>query len=95
MKLRHGDTLLVDTLAGNIQLNAFRTFLGEGFQAHLQGNSLLHEVFNYRPRAEQAERLTALEKRLYRSPASAESKGRSQLRKQERQMMSAYKGGMG
>lgn len=94
VKLRHGDVLVVDTLAGNIQLNAFRSFLGDGFQPHLQHNSLLHDVFNYRPREEQQERLTAKEKRMFRSPASAESKGRSQQRKQERQMMSAYKGGL-
>ena len=91
VKLRHGDVLIVDTLHGNIQLNAFRSFLGEGFQVHLQNNVLMHQVFNFRPRVEQGARLTATEKRLYRSPASAQSKERTQNRKQERRATAANK----
>lgn len=94
VKLRHGDLLIVDSLHGNVQLNAFRSFLNEGFQMHLQQNPLLHQIFNFRPREEQATKLTATEKRLYRSPASAQSKERSQNRKQDRRMMAAYKEGM-
>lgn len=74
-----------------MQLNAFRSFLNEGFQVHLQFNPVMHEVFSFRPQQEQAERLTATEKRLFRSPASAQSKERSQVRKQQRQVMAAYK----
>ena len=85
---------MVSTLAGNVQLNAFREFLGDGFQTHLLQNSLLHEVFNFRPRQDAPQRMTAREKRMYRSPASADSKAAAQLRKQERQMMSTYKSGM-
>ena len=44
VKLRAGDTLVIDTVAGNVQLNALRRFLNEGFQAHLQSNELLHQA---------------------------------------------------
>jgi hypothetical protein len=91
VKLRHGDVLIVDTLIGIVQLNAFRSFLGEGFQVHLLSNTLLHQVFSFRPSEEAPERLTALEKRAYKSPASAQSKERSQTRKNERRASAAYK----
>ncbi len=91
VKLRHGDVLIVDTLIGNVQLNAFRSFLGEGFQVHLLSNTLLHQVFSFRPSGEAPERLTALEKRAYRSPASAVSKERSQMRNNERRASAANK----
>ena len=94
VKLRHGDLLLVDTLPATIQLNAFRNLLADGFQAHLQHNALLHQVFNFQPREEPAERLTPEEKRLYRSPASAQSKSRTQQRKSDRAASAAYKGAM-
>ncbi len=91
VKLRHGDVLIVDTLIGNVQLNAFRSFLGEGFQTHLLNNSLLHQIFSFRPSEEAPERLTALEKRAYRSPASAVSKERAQTRKNDRRASAANK----
>ena len=43
-KLRAGDTLVVSTVAGNVQLNFLRRFLNEGFQVHLQDNELLHQA---------------------------------------------------
>lgn len=43
MKLRHGDTLVVDRLAGALQLDLLKRFLAEGFQIHLQV-SLLNAV---------------------------------------------------
>lgn len=43
-KLRAGDTLVVSTVAGNVQLNFLRRFLNEGFQVHLQHNELLHQA---------------------------------------------------
>ena len=94
VKLRHGDMLIVDTLPTTIQLNAFRNLLADGFQAHLQNNALLHQIFNFQPREEPAERLTPEEKRLYRSPASAQSKSRTQQRKSDRAASAAYKGAM-
>jgi len=79
IKLRHGNVISVDTLIGNVQLNAFRSFLGEGFQVHLLSNTLLHQVFSFRPSDEAPERLTA------------QSKERSQTRKNERRASAAYK----
>ncbi|DBA83033.1 TPA: hypothetical protein ACH3X1_006807 [Trebouxia sp. C0004] len=66
IKLRHGDTLVINTLVGTVQLNAFRRFLAEGFQIHLQQNPLMHQIFDFEPREERAERLTPLEKKMYR-----------------------------
>ncbi len=66
IKLRHGDTLVINTLVGTVQLNALRRFLAEGFQIHLQQNPLLHQIFAFEPREERAERLTPLEKKMYR-----------------------------
>lgn len=43
-KLRAGDTLVVSTVAGNVQLNFLRCFLNGGFQVHLQHNELLHQA---------------------------------------------------
>jgi hypothetical protein len=57
-------------------------------QAHLQTNPLLHAVFGYEPLTERPGRLTALEKRAFRSPSSAASKQRAQARKGQR----AHKG---
>ena len=94
VRLRHGDVLVVDTLPATIQLNSFRNLLADGFQAHLQHNALLHQVFSFQPREEPAERLTPEEKRLYRSPASAQSKSRTQQRKSDRAASAAYKGAM-
>lgn len=41
-------------------------YLADAFQAHIQGNELLHEVFSFSPADEPEERLTPLEKRLFR-----------------------------
>ncbi|KAL0044066.1 hypothetical protein WJX82_006874 [Trebouxia sp. C0006] len=94
IKLRHGDTLVINTLVGTVQLNALRRFLAEGFQIHLQQNPLLHQIFDFEPREERPERLTPLEKKMYRSPASAESKSRTQQRNHDRAATKAYKGAM-
>ncbi|KAK9823814.1 hypothetical protein WJX72_005686 [[Myrmecia] bisecta] len=94
IKLRHGDTLVVDTLAATVQLNALRRYLAEGFQIHLQENPLLHQIFGFEPREQRAERLTPLEKRMYRSPASVQSKSRTLRRNYDRAASAAYKGAM-
>lgn len=52
------------------------------------------QVFNFLPRGEPQERLSALEKRLFKSQSSAESKARTQTRTRERQLMSSYKSSM-
>ncbi len=84
IKLRHGDVLVVDSISGHVQLAAFKQHLADGFQVHLLRNSLLHEVFGFVPTAEAPEKLSALEKRMYRSPASESSKARTQSRSRAR-----------
>lgn len=151
IKLRHGDTLLIDTMEGNTMMNWLKRFLAGGFQVHcahskactacshsvrvlmprfarcaahlpalgskrsppntlhdcdlslsvltdwilflllvlcvqvhLQGNPFLHAVFGFTPLDSRPERLTAQEKRFFRSPSSAASKARSQTRRSER-----------
>ena len=78
------DVLVVDTLAGHVQLAALKQHLADGFQVHLLRNSLLHEIFDFEPTAEPPERMSALEKRMYRSPGSESSKARTQHRSKAR-----------
>eukprot|EP00879_Flechtneria_rotunda_P005858 GHRR01006164.1.p1 GENE.GHRR01006164.1~~GHRR01006164.1.p1 ORF type:complete len:310 (+),score=131.66 GHRR01006164.1:1275-2204(+) len=84
IKLRHGDVLIINTLEGNCTMNFLRRFLAGGFQVHLQGNSMLHSIFGFTPLEARPEKLTAQEKRYYRSPSSADSKARSQARRSQR-----------
>lgn len=84
IKLQHGDLLVVDTLNGVIAINFFKKYLAGGFQAHLQHNQLLHDVFQFSPLATRPDKLSSLEKRAYRSPSSAASKDRANQRKSER-----------
>ncbi|BDA43174.1 probable interferon-related developmental regulator 1 [Coccomyxa sp. Obi] len=93
IKLRCGDVLVVNTPRVATQLAALRRFLAEGFQTHLQFNTLLHQVFDFEPLQER-ERLTAVERRLFRSPGSAVSKWRTQDRNSARAATAAYKGAM-
>ncbi len=51
------------------------------------------QVFDFEPLQEQ-ERLTAVERRLFRSPGSAVSKWRTQDRNSARAATAAYKGAM-
>ncbi|KAG2436853.1 hypothetical protein HXX76_006373 [Chlamydomonas incerta] len=96
IKLQHGDCLELDGAAAVHRLAFLRRFLAGGFQAHLQHNALLHDVFGFRPRAERPDRLSALEKRLTRGSQSAGAKARSANRtwsrdaKASRMMMEAY-----
>ncbi|KAF8064543.1 PSL5 [Scenedesmus sp. PABB004] len=84
IKLRHGDTLLINTMEGHVMMNFFRRFIAGGFQVHLQGNPFLHQVFGFSPLEARQERLSAQEKRWLRSPCSAASKARSQARRGQR-----------
>lgn len=88
VKLQHGDSLIVNTLEGVVMMNYLKKFLAGGFQAHLQNNPLMHAVFDFTPLTTAQEKLSALEKRAYRSPSSEISKYRTQSRKQDR----AFKG---
>jgi len=68
-------------------------YLADAFQAHLQRNELLHEVFRFTPAEEPEERLTPLEKRLFRSKSSSDVRDRTSLRRKERSQMASYKHG--
>lgn len=84
VKLQHGDSLVLNTLPGCVTMNFLKRFLAGGFQAHMQANAVLHAVFDFAPLQERPERLSALEKRAYRSPNSGASKARAQDRKLQR-----------
>ena len=60
---------------------------------YVQENPFMHEVFNLEPQVFR-QRLSSQEKRLYRSPASAASKARTQQRNFDRAAATAYKLGM-
>lgn len=94
IKLPGGDVLVVEGMVGNLQLAAVKRYLAQGFQVHLLRNPLLHQIFGFTPSAEPAERLSTAEKRMYRSPASAESKARTQHRGKARAASSRLKGTM-
>ncbi|KAJ4815339.1 Interferon-related developmental regulator family protein [Rhynchospora pubera] len=53
-----------------IQLNFLRRFLGRGFLKHAQGNSLLHEIFNFG--VDKTENLSNIAKKIYRSEEEKE-----------------------
>ncbi|KAL6748877.1 hypothetical protein V8C86DRAFT_2866213 [Haematococcus lacustris] len=82
--LQAGDVLVVDSLAGHTQLAFFRRVLAGGFQAHLQHNPVLHTLFGFTPATSQPARLSALEKRLLKSPNSAGSRQRTHERRAAR-----------
>ncbi|XP_078155220.1 interferon-related developmental regulator family protein / IFRD protein family [Carex rostrata] len=53
-----------------VQLNFLRRFLGRGFLKHAQGNSLLHEIFNFG--VDKTEGLSNIAKKIYRSEEEKE-----------------------
>ena len=59
----------------------------------VQDNPFLHEVFDYTPRASR-QTLSAYEKRVLRSPASASSKSRARERSHARATSASHKGSM-
>ncbi|WIA18984.1 hypothetical protein OEZ85_003651 [Tetradesmus obliquus] len=89
IKLRHGDTLIINTLEGNAMMNFLKRFIAGGFQVHLQENPFLHNLFDFSPLEGRPDKLSQQEKRAFRSPCSAASKARSQARRSQR----SYKGG--
>jgi hypothetical protein len=60
-----------------------------GPQVHLQENPFLHNLFDFSPLNARPDKLSAQEKRAFRSPCSAASKARSQARRSQR----SFKGG--
>ncbi|XP_077242157.1 uncharacterized protein LOC143882569 [Tasmannia lanceolata] len=72
------DCLRISTWAQSIQVNIFRSFLGGGFQAHMLGNSFLHDVFDFEPKHPKKQSFSSKEKRMFLSPNSVLSKARTQ-----------------
>lgn len=85
VQLVHGDALVVEGRLASVQLSFMRRLLAGGFQAHMQSNPLLHDVFGFAPRAARAEKLTAQEKRALLSASCASAKARTAGRKCDRQ----------
>ncbi|KAM7514413.1 hypothetical protein LguiA_003996 [Lonicera macranthoides] len=72
-----------------IQLNVLKRFLGGGFVKHMQENELLHDVFGFTPKKKLlsgVERISATEKRLFKSPNSVHSKARTQMLNKQRML---------
>ncbi|XP_024358487.1 uncharacterized protein [Physcomitrium patens] len=91
VKLPAGNTLKFNSWTEIIQVNAIRRFLGEGFQTHMQGNPLLHEIFDFVPQSEKRNTLSTKEKRMLQSPNSVVSKARTEVMNRRRQNSQAQK----
>eukprot|EP01018_Ginkgo_biloba_P014660 Gb_38536 [translate_table: standard] len=89
VKLQHGDVLKVSTWTQTIQINLLRHFLGGGFQKHMQANPLLHDIFEFTPKQEKKQALSAKQKRMFMSPNSVISKARTQQLNKLRSMTQA------
>ncbi|CAK9190746.1 unnamed protein product [Sphagnum troendelagicum] len=83
VKLPAGNVLSLHTWSDIIQLNVLRHFLGEGFQRHMQENTLLHEIFDFVPQVEK-NTLSKKQKRMFLSPNSVMSKARTQVMNRRR-----------
>ncbi|GAA0152667.1 hypothetical protein LIER_11088 [Lithospermum erythrorhizon] len=91
MKFGSGDSLHTSTWAQLVQLRLqLKHFLGGGFMRHMQENIFLHEVFDFTPKRISSgcigPRMCGTENRLYKSPNSALSKGRTQFRNKQRSL---------
>lgn len=91
IKLQYGDVLTLTTLEKHIQRDFFRSILQQGFHRHLHDNTLMHHIFNFRPkRVVDSTRMTKLEKRYHKSPHSWSNKLRTQTRGWERAQKEVY-----
>ncbi|XP_047983602.1 interferon-related developmental regulator 1-like [Salvia hispanica] len=92
-----GDPLSTGSWTQYIQLNFLKHFLGGGFLKHMQENQFLHDVFDFIPEKKHLsgaeQRMSASEKRMYRSPNSALSKARTQLLNKQRTLAQDKKSG--
>ncbi|KAL3505060.1 hypothetical protein ACH5RR_034901 [Cinchona calisaya] len=83
-----GESLSTTSWANLIQLNFLKHFLGGGFVKHMQENEFLHDVFDFNPKKKflsaVEHRLSASEKRLYKSPNSGLNKARTRLLNKQR-----------
>jgi len=93
VKLPGGNTLKFNTWTEIIQLNVIRRFLGGAFQTHMQGNELLHDIFDFVPQAEKRKTLSTKQKRMLQSPNSIVSKARTEVMNRRRQNSQSLKMG--
>eukprot|EP00246_Nothoceros_aenigmaticus_P006130 TRINITY_DN18902_c0_g1_i1.p1 TRINITY_DN18902_c0_g1~~TRINITY_DN18902_c0_g1_i1.p1 ORF type:complete len:437 (+),score=80.31 TRINITY_DN18902_c0_g1_i1:254-1564(+) len=90
VKLQHGDILRIDTWMETIQMNYMRKFLAEGFQKHMQDNTLFHHVFHFVPRESAVKGGTKRERNLQNA---ASSKARTQEMNRRRSAKDGYLAG--
>ncbi|PWA99434.1 interferon-related developmental regulator family protein / IFRD protein family [Artemisia annua] len=84
-----GGSLTTLTWSQLIQLNYMKKFLGGGFVKHMQENEFLHEVFNFTPKKKslsKEDRVSGIDKRMYKSPNSILNKARTQFMSKQRMM---------
>ncbi|CAI9282017.1 unnamed protein product [Lactuca saligna] len=84
-----GESLTTTTWSQLIQLNFLKRFLGGGFVKHMQENEFLHEVFDFTPKKKilsSTDRVSGIDKRMYRSPNSIVNKARTQFLNKQRMM---------
>ncbi|KAG0583280.1 hypothetical protein KC19_3G123300 [Ceratodon purpureus] len=82
VKIPKCKVLIIKTWSETVQLNALKSYLGEsGLQAHMQGNVLLHEIFEVELEEKRVRvcelKLSSVEKRMMFSPNSVASKTRT------------------
>lgn len=81
-----GESLVIDSWSKWVRLNAIRGVLGGTAPNHLRSNPTIREMFDMPPAlADPNHKMSADEKKQFRSQASAASKQRSQSRTQKRQ----------
>ncbi|XP_057794332.1 uncharacterized protein LOC131010688 isoform X2 [Salvia miltiorrhiza] len=78
------ELLLTSSWSQMIQLNFLKHFLAGGFVKHMHENPFLHDVFDFTPEIKLAHHMSAVEKRMYRSPNSALNKARTQFLNKQR-----------
>ncbi|KAM7520944.1 hypothetical protein LguiB_019906 [Lonicera macranthoides] len=82
-----GESLNTTTWYQLIQLKFLKHFIGGGFVKYMQENEFLHTVFGFTPKRKMVsgiDRISATEKRLYKSPNSVQNKARTQLLNKQR-----------
>ncbi|KAL1540328.1 interferon-related developmental regulator 1-like [Salvia divinorum] len=76
-----------------IQLNFLKHFLAGGFVKHMHENPFLHDVFDFTPEIKLDHHMSAVEKRMYKSPNSVLNKARAQLLNKQRTISMEKHGG--
>ena len=91
-----GEKVIFDSWTDVKRFEAFRASLGGGISTYLQSDTVLRQVFDLGPArvGSSADRLSKLEKRMYRSPNSELSKARSIDRTRERRKKMAARSTM-